>query len=70
VAAYIARCTLAGHRRADFWRTLGFPNLVLAREARWKGHKLEQWKQAERERTPFAILDDVPAELRPRPRRK
>jgi hypothetical protein len=29
-----------GARRspAAFWRQLGFPNLVLARKARWKGH--------------------------------
>jgi len=27
--------------------------------------KLEEWKQQERARTPFALLDDPPAELRP-----
>jgi hypothetical protein len=31
----------------------------LAREARWGGHKLEQWKRAELERTPYALLDGV-----------
>jgi hypothetical protein len=31
--------------------------------------KLEEWKRAELRRTPFAALDDVPAELRPKPRR-
>lgn len=34
----IARCKLIGMHRAAFWRRLGFPNLVLARKARWKGH--------------------------------
>jgi hypothetical protein len=24
--------------RAAYWRTLGFPNLVLARQARWRGY--------------------------------
>jgi hypothetical protein len=32
--------------RARFWRAQGFPNLVLARKARWKGHV----KKSERER--------------------
>jgi len=44
--------------RAAFWRALGFPNLVLARKARWKGHvkKSEQKRQElERVRTPFAL---------------
>jgi len=27
-----------GRKRAAFWRSLGFPNLVLARKAGWKGH--------------------------------
>src|SRR5262245_48389130 len=27
-----------GRRRAAYWRKLGFPNLVLAKKARWKGH--------------------------------
>jgi hypothetical protein len=34
------------------------------------GHKREQRKQAELERTPFATLDEPPAELRPKKRRK
>ena len=28
----------APDKRAAFWRQLGFPNLVLARKARWKNH--------------------------------
>ena len=71
--AYIARCKLGGYKggpkRAAYWRSLGFPNLERARAARWELHwlrKLEEWKQEERKRTPFALLDDPPAELRPR----
>jgi hypothetical protein len=44
--------------RAAFWRRLGFPNLVLARKARWKGHvKKSELKRQELEkaRTPFAL---------------
>jgi len=37
--ARIARCIRIGRNRAAFWRKLGFPNLVLARQARWRGHK-------------------------------
>ena len=71
--AYIARCKLGGYKggpkRAAHWRALGFPNLERARIARWEPRRLEKvedWKQQELKRTPFAILDDPPAELRPR----
>ena len=71
---FIARCKLGGYKggpkRAAYWRTLGFPNLALAREARWGGHKLEQWKQEELRRTPFAILDEPPGGLRTKNGRK
>jgi hypothetical protein len=30
--AYRMRCRLGGLRRAEFWRKLGFPNLIKARE--------------------------------------
>lgn len=70
--AYIARCKLGGYKggpkRAAYWRTLGFPNLALAREARWGKpgtRRLEEWKRKELERTPYALLDDPPPELRP-----
>jgi len=77
-AAYLARCRLGGlkggPKRAAFWRSLGFPNLVLARAAKANKRRqrlLEQWKQKELKRTPFAILDEPPPELSPvkRPRR-
>ena len=78
--AYIARCKLGGYKggpkRAAYWRALGFPNLERARIARWEPRrleKLEEWKREELRRTPYALLDDPPAELaapkRPRFRR-
>jgi hypothetical protein len=36
--ANAARNRLARLHRAASWRKLGFPNLVLVRKARWKGH--------------------------------
>ena len=59
----------SGRKRAAFWRSLGFPNLMLARAA--KANKrglrlLEEWKQKQLQRTPFAILDEQPSELRPK----
>jgi hypothetical protein len=51
----------------------GFPNLVLARDAKAERRRLrllEEWKRKELRRTPFAILDDPPDELRPKNRRK
>lgn len=45
--------------RAKFWRAQGFPNLVLARKARWPASKATAttvgltW-------SPFAIPDDLP----------
>jgi len=69
-AAYLARCRLGGYKggpkRAAFWRVLGFPNLERAPAARTnkrKQRQLEEWKQQELKRTPFALLDDPPAEL-------
>lgn len=38
----IAHCKAQGIARARFWRALGFPNLVRAREARWRGHRKAQ----------------------------
>jgi hypothetical protein len=63
-----------GRRRAAFWRSLGFPNLELARNAKAERRRLrllEEWKRKELRRTPFALLDDPPPELSPvkRPRR-
>jgi hypothetical protein len=46
-----------------FWRSLWFPNLVLARAAKAKQRRLrllEEWKREELQRTPFAILDQPP----------
>jgi len=48
--------------------SLGFPNPVLARAAKANKRRvrpLEQGKQEELRRTPFAILDEPPGELRP-----
>ena len=56
-----------GRRRAAFWRSIGFPNLVLARAAKAEKRRLrllEEWKREELQRTPFAILDEPPDELR------
>jgi hypothetical protein len=64
---------LGGLHRAAFWRQLGFPNLVLARAAlanKVRQRKLEEWKREELSRTPFAILDEPPGELRPKNGRK
>ena len=58
----------SGRKRAGFWRALGFPNLVLARAAlanKVRLRRLEEWKREQLRRTPFAILDEPPAELRP-----
>jgi hypothetical protein len=47
--------------RAAYWRRLGFPNLVLARKARWKGHVKKSELRHQREglldaaATPFAL---------------
>ena len=77
LAAYLARCRLGGlkggPKRAAFWCALGFPNLVRARAAlanKVRLRRLEEWKREELMRTPFAILDDPPAELRPTKGRK
>lgn len=53
-------CRIAGRGRARFWRALGFPNLVLAREARWG--KLRARKQLEEAQrfSPFADPRDMP----------
>jgi hypothetical protein len=57
-----------GQHRAAFWRKRGFPDLVRARPAlanKVRLRRLEEWKREELRRTPFAILDEPPAELRP-----
>ena len=68
---YLARCRLhgllGGPKRAAFWRELGFPNLVGARKARWKGHVLKATQRAAEAYSPFAILDDLPGDDRKRP---
>ena len=76
-AAFIARCKRGGYaggpKRAAFWRALGFPNLVRARAAlanKVRLRRLEEWKREELKRTPFALLHDPPAELRPKKGRK
>src|SRR5215470_12711751 len=72
-AAYLAWCRLGGLKgglhRAAFWRALGFPNLVRARAAlanKVRLRRLEEWKREELRRTPFALLDDPPEELKPK----
>jgi len=65
--------TAGAPKRAAFWRSLGFPNLVLARAAKANKRRLrllEQGKREELRRTPFAILDEPPGELRPKNGRK
>ena len=74
-SALAARNRLGGLHRAAFWRKLGFPNLMRARAAlanKVRLRRLEEWKREELQRTPFALLDDPPDELRPvkKPRRK
>ena len=79
-SAYLARCRLGGlkggPKRAAFWRALGFSNLVLARAAKAekrRQRKLEEWRREELKRTPFALLDEPPAELamsKKRPRKR
>jgi len=71
--ALAARYRLGGLHRAAFWRSLGFPNLVRARAAlanKVRMRQLEEWKREELRRTPFALLDDPPEELRPKKGRK
>jgi hypothetical protein len=61
--AFIAYQRNAGLHRAAFWRTQGFPNLVLARAAlanKVRLRRVEEWKREELKRTPFAILDEPP----------
>ena len=68
VSTRFAEPVNAGLHRAAYWRQLGFPNLVLARAAKAekrRKRKLEEWKQEERRRTPFALLDNPPSELAP-----
>jgi hypothetical protein len=65
--ALAARNRLGGLHRAAFWRELGFPNLVRARAAlanKVRLRRLEEWKREELRRTPYALLDDPPPELR------
>jgi len=63
----------SGRKRAAFWRSLGFPNLVRARAA-WarmrEQRRLHERRREELKRTPFAILHEPPPELSPvkRPR--
>lgn len=58
---YACRCRGAGLARAAYWRALGFPNLVLARKARWKDHVKKSELKRQREglleptATPFAL---------------
>jgi len=62
-----------GRPPAAFWRSLGFPNLVLARDPKAdmrRLRRLEEWKREELRRTPFALLDDPPEEFRPKKVRK
>jgi len=49
-----------------FSATQGFPNLERARAAKAekrRQRKLEEWRREELKRTPFALLDEPPAEL-------
>ena len=58
---------MCGLHRAAFCAQQGYPNLVRARAAlaeKVRLHRLEEWRKRERERTPYALLDDPPAELR------
>jgi hypothetical protein len=48
-------------QRAAYWRALGFPNLVLARKARWKGH-------VRKGQRPRQLEIDSPFKLDKRPR--
>jgi len=54
-----SRCRQGGLARARFWRRLGFPNLVLARAARWKGH-VTRAERAAKAFSPFADSKDLP----------
>ena len=57
---------MCGLHRAAFWATQDFPNLERARAAKAekrRQRKLEEWRREELKRTPFALLDEPPAEL-------
>jgi hypothetical protein len=59
---------LAGYIAPHSGANSGFPTLVLARDAKAEKRRqrlLEQWQREELKRTPFALLDDPPEELRP-----
>lgn len=65
--AYVARCKRGGYaggpRRAAFWRSLGFPNLVRARAAKARKREARLRKEIlekARRITPFAMPEDVP----------
>jgi hypothetical protein len=49
-----ARAKAQGLARAAFWREQGFPNLVLARKARWKGHVRKDQREIEID-SPFKL---------------
>jgi hypothetical protein len=58
---------MCGLHRAAFGETQGWENLVRARAAKAEKRRLrllEEWKREELRRTPFALLDDPPEELR------
>jgi hypothetical protein len=58
---------MCGLHRAAFWEPQGYFNLMLARAAKAEKRrlrKLEEWRRGELERTPYALLDDPPEELR------
>jgi len=67
---------MCGLHRAAFWATQDFPNLERARAAKAekrRQRKLEEWRREELKRTPFALLDEPPAELamsKKRPRKR
>jgi hypothetical protein len=60
-SANVARATAQGIARARFWRAQGFPNLVRARQARWKGHRKAD--------SVSDVLPDSPFKLPSKPRR-
>lgn len=52
------RAAAQGYSRARFWRALGFPNLVRAREAKARKRQERLRREAARKFSPFADSRD------------
>jgi hypothetical protein len=65
---YLFRCRGAGLKRAEFWRELGFPNLVRARAAYAKIRAERRRQEAAKQFSPFALANERYEDLAPPPK--